>query len=49
MLTYDEIRKSSNPSEKLLEFLQSTYEAAAKLGNWDRQNLDCDFSHMERN
>ncbi len=24
-----------------MEFLQSTYEAAAETGQWDRANLEC--------
>ena len=48
MLNYTDVQKSSAPADMLLEFLQSTYEAAAKLGNWDQGNLDCDFSHMEK-
>ena len=30
-----------------MEFLQSTYEAAAITGNWDRASLECDFSDLE--
>ncbi|PZX49654.1 DUF5996 family protein [Algoriphagus chordae] len=48
MLSYEEVRKSSAPSETLLSFLQSSYEAAAKSGKWDRKNLDCDFSHLDK-
>lgn len=35
-LKYDDVRVSENPDEMLMSFLQSTYEAAAKLGNWDK-------------
>lgn len=48
MLTYDEVSKSPDPAKTLLDFLQSTYEAAAKSGNWNRENLDCDFSYMDK-
>jgi hypothetical protein len=30
----------ANPREAVLEFLQSTYDAAATLGRWDRENLE---------
>jgi len=34
------VRESSTPDDTLLEFLQSTYEAAADLGHWDRAALE---------
>jgi len=40
ILPYDEVRRSASPEETLLEFLQSTYEAAADLGHWDRVDLE---------
>jgi hypothetical protein len=39
-LPYDSIRTASNPSQTLLEFCQTTYVAAARLGNWDRAALE---------
>jgi hypothetical protein len=36
VLPYNVVRTSERPDEMLLSFLQSTYEAAANLGNWDR-------------
>lgn len=48
MLAYEDVQKSTDPAKLLLEFLQSTYEAAANLGNWDRDNLDCDFSKFDK-
>ena len=39
-LLYDEVRSAANPAETLLEFCQSTYEAAAIAGNWDRAELE---------
>jgi Family of unknown function (DUF5996) len=39
-LMYDDVRSSDNPSQLLLDFCQSTYEAAATLANWDRPNLE---------
>lgn len=47
MLEYEEVRKSSDPINMLLEFLQSTYDAATKAGNWNRDSLDCDLSHFD--
>jgi hypothetical protein len=40
VLPYQEVRLASSPDDALLEFLQSTYEAAADLGLWDRSGLD---------
>ena len=40
VLMYDEVRKADKPEQTLLEFLESTYEAGAILGNWDRAALE---------
>jgi len=40
LLAYDDVRSASDPRGALIEFLQSTYEAAANLGNWDRSALE---------
>jgi len=40
ILMYDDVRLAASPSTALLDFLQSTYDAAANLGNWDRANLE---------
>jgi hypothetical protein len=40
ILPYEEVRKSPSPSAALLAFCQSTYEAAANLGKWDRGALE---------
>jgi len=40
ILPYEAVRTASRPDELLLEFLQSTYEAGANLGGWDRGNLE---------
>jgi hypothetical protein len=37
---YDDVRQVASPRADLLDFFQSTYEAAANLGNWDRANLE---------
>lgn len=47
-LSYDEVRNSENPEETLMRFLNSTYKAAAKTGNWNRDQLDCDLSGFEQ-
>lgn len=39
-LMYDDVRLAKSPEQTLLEFCQSTYEAGANLGNWDRKNLE---------
>jgi hypothetical protein len=41
LLPYDAVRLSSDPDATLLSFLQSTYEAAATAGKWDRPTLEC--------
>jgi uncharacterized protein DUF5996 len=40
LLMYDDVRKAKSPTAALLEFCQSTYEAAATLGKWDRSALE---------
>jgi Family of unknown function (DUF5996) len=40
VLPYDAVRSSPDPDGTLLEFLQSTYEAAADLAGWDRAALE---------
>ena len=40
VLPYDDVRLAAEPAETLLAFLQSTYEAAAELGSWDRRSLE---------
>ncbi|MGA7841741.1 MAG: DUF5996 family protein, partial [Candidatus Acidiferrales bacterium] len=40
VLMYDDVRTATSPREALLEFLQSTYEAAANLAKWDRKDLE---------
>ncbi len=40
VLPYELVRRAADPDALLLEFLQSTYEAAADLGGWDRAALD---------
>jgi hypothetical protein len=40
LLPYEAVRTADAPDEMLLEFLQSTYEAAATRGKWDRAALE---------
>ena len=40
LLSYDAVSRSPDPDAALLSFLQSTYEAAANLGQWDRPFLE---------
>jgi hypothetical protein len=40
LLPYDVVRESPTPDDTLMAFLQSTYEAAANLGGWDRGALE---------
>lgn len=40
LLNYEDVRQSHNPAQTLLDFLQSTYSAAAEAAKWDRPNLD---------
>jgi len=41
VLPYDAVRSASDPDKALLDFLQSTYEAAADAAKWDRDALEC--------
>ena len=41
VLPYDAVRLAAQPDQALLEFLQSTYEAAANAAKWDRAALEC--------
>ena len=40
ILPYDAVREAPGPDAVLMEFLQSTYEAAADLARWDRAALE---------
>ena len=41
ILPYDAVRTASDPDKASLDFLQSTYEAAANTAKWDRDALEC--------
>src|SRR6185503_1075064 len=40
ILPYDAVRQSQSPDDTLLEFLETTYAAAADLGGWNRASLE---------
>ena len=40
LLLYEDVRSASSPEQALLEFFQSTYEAGARLTQWDREALE---------
>lgn len=40
VLKYDDIRYAKSPDDDVLEFAQSSYQAAAKLAGWDRTSLE---------
>ena len=45
LLAYDDVRRATSPDATLLEFLQSSYEAAADRGGWDRPALERQAEH----
>ncbi len=44
VLPYDAVRTADSPDDTLLDFLQSTYEAAADSAEWQRALCERDFS-----
>jgi hypothetical protein len=40
VMPYEAVRSADDPDATLLQFLQSTYDAAADLGRWDRMALE---------
>jgi hypothetical protein len=40
VLPYDDVRQAASPRAALLDFCESTYDAAASLGGWDRAALE---------
>ncbi len=40
LLMYEDVRKAESPSATLLDFCQSTYDAGANVGHWDRSALE---------
>lgn len=43
VLPYEAVRTSASPDRALMQFLQSTYRAAAELAEWDRAALECEL------
>ncbi|HVA13628.1 MAG TPA: DUF5996 family protein [Stellaceae bacterium] len=41
ILPYETVRRAADPDALLLDFLASTYAAAAETGAWDRAALEC--------
>ena len=48
LLPYEAVRRAPDPEERLMAFLESTYRAAAELGGWDRQALECEIGVPRR-
>ncbi|MCO5934168.1 DUF5996 family protein [Mucilaginibacter sp. RB4R14] len=46
LLTYEVIQQSEQPEETLRQFLQSTYDAAAITGDWDKR-LECNLQGLK--
>jgi hypothetical protein len=47
ILPYDAVQQSADPEGTLMQFLSSTYRAAAVTGNWDSA-LECDLTYLEK-
>jgi hypothetical protein len=48
ILPYDAVRAARDPERMLMEFLRTTYDAAADLGRWDRAALECPLGEPGR-
>jgi len=42
LLPYEAVRTAEDPDHAVARLLQTTYEAAAELGGWDRSTLEGD-------
>jgi hypothetical protein len=40
LLNYEDVRRSADPAQTVLDFLKETYSACADAAKWDRENLD---------
>jgi hypothetical protein len=40
ILMYDDMRRTESPEQSLLDFLESSYDAGARLAKWDRARLE---------
>ena len=43
LMKYEDVRRSKNPDQTLLDFMQTTYEAGANAADWDREKLEIDW------
>jgi hypothetical protein len=48
ILPYETVRTAADPDALLLDFLMSTYAAAADAGGWDRAQLECPIGAPRR-
>lgn len=48
LLPYDAVQQADDPEATLLEFLETTYRAAAKTAAWNRHELECDLTRFEQ-
>ena len=48
ILPYDMVRNAQNPEQTLLDFLATTYAAAADSAHWDRAGLECSMGTPAR-
>lgn len=46
LLKYEDVRNAENPDQAILDFMQTTYQAGANAANWDRENLEIDWSKV---
>ncbi|HEU5019110.1 MAG TPA: DUF5996 family protein [Pseudolabrys sp.] len=46
LLPYEAVRIATDPEATLLQFLQSTYRAAAETGEWNHGALECAFGRL---
>jgi hypothetical protein len=46
LLKYEDVRRSENPDQTILDYMQSTYEAGATAAGWDRENLEVDWEKI---
>jgi Family of unknown function (DUF5996) len=44
LLMYDDVRNANSPDQMILDFCQSTYDAAATLAHWGRKALEREHS-----
>ncbi len=47
ILPYAAVQQTDDPDAMLMDFVRTTYAAAANTGNWDRDALECDLSYLK--